>query len=105
MAEIHIEREHSLAPQAAARAAQQWADKAQAKFGLACTHASAPDGEVVRFEGNGMHGTLRVTPGRFTVQAQLGFLAAMFKERIEAEINKHFDQLLGAPPAPPHGGA
>lgn len=99
MTAIHIEREHTLGLQAARQVARQWAEKAQAKFGLEwrCEEGAAHD--LVHFSGNGLRGTLAVTERLFGIDAQLGFLAAAFKDKIAAEIVKNLDQLIGDRPA------
>jgi putative polyhydroxyalkanoate system protein len=49
----------------------------------------------VRFSRAGLTGTLEVSGQHFRMQAQLGFLLSAFKQRIESEIEKNLDRLIG----------
>jgi hypothetical protein len=44
----------------------------------------------------GISGTLQVDKDRFNLDAELGFVFASFKERIETQIAKNLDDLLAA---------
>ena len=46
-----------------------------------------------------MSGTLAVTEDRFELEARLGFLLGMFKDKIEGEIVKNLDTLMADLPA------
>ena len=97
MADIHIEREHALGLREARTIALQWAEQAQTEFGLAWTHEQGTTGDLVSFSRSGVNsvtGTLAVTKNRFEIDARLGFLAGVFKDRIEAEIVKNLDALM-----------
>lgn len=91
---IHIERQHTLGLAAARQHAQAWAEKATAKFGVQCRYETGDAQDTLHFDGNGMDGHLLVTPTQLTLQAQLGFLAAMFQDKIEAKLNAQFDAMV-----------
>ena len=94
MADIHIEREHTLGLQEARKIAFTWTEQAKEKFDMACTYEQGEHGDRVSFLRSGVNGTLAVTADRFELNARLGFLLSAFKEKIEAEVAKNLDQLL-----------
>ena len=97
MADLHIVREHTLGLPKARKIAFQWAEQAEAEFGMACTYNEGDTADEVSFSRSGVKGTLEVDASRFELHAQLGFLVGAFKHRIEAEIVKNLDSLLAAP--------
>ena len=101
MAEIHIHRKHTLGLPEARRIAFQWAEQAEAEFGMACEYEEGAAHDVVRFSRTGVHGTLRVTPNGFELAAKLGFLLGAFRHTIEAEIVKNLDALVERKTATP----
>ena len=94
MPDIQISRTHSLGLAAARAHAKRWGDKAAEKFGVQCEYDAGETQDLLRFSGNGVDGQLRVTASALELEAELGFLAAMFKDSIEAKINAQFDALL-----------
>jgi putative polyhydroxyalkanoate system protein len=94
VADIHIVREHALGLADARKLALRWAEVARGKLSMECAYAQGEDGDSVSFHRPGARGELKVTRGRFELQAHLGFLLGMFKHRIEAEIVKNLDELL-----------
>ena len=94
MAQIHIHREHQLGLAGARKIAWQWAEQAEADFGMACTYEEGDDADEVQFSRSGVSGTLKVSGDHFELDAQLGFLLGAFKDRIESEIVKNLDDLL-----------
>ena len=94
MSQILIERHHALGLPAARLHAQRWADKATAKFGVQCRYEAGDAQDVLHFSGNGMDGQLYVSAERLQLQAELGFLAAMFQDKIEAKLNEQFDEMV-----------
>jgi putative polyhydroxyalkanoate system protein len=96
MADIHIEREHTLGLPAARKLAWQWAEQAENEFDMSCTYEEGSQADEVQFTRSGVSGCLRVTSERFVLDAKLGFLLGAFKERIESEIVKNLDTLLAA---------
>lgn len=96
MSHILIERQHTLGLPAARQHAQAWAEKATSKFGVQCRYEEGGESDVLHFDGNGMEGSLQVTAQQLKLEAQLGFLAAMFQEKIEAKLHEQFDAMLQA---------
>ena len=105
MANIHIAREHALGLREARRFALQWAEKAQVEFGLEWTHEPGITRDLVSFSRSGVNGTLAVTKDSFELDARLGFLAGVFKHRIESEIEKNLDALMAETTARPEVAA
>ncbi|MDO4592893.1 MAG: polyhydroxyalkanoic acid system family protein [Comamonadaceae bacterium] len=96
MSHILIERQHALGLAVARQHARTWAEKATAKFGVQCRYEEGSSSDVLHFEGNGMQGQLHVTGNTLKLQAELGFLAAMFEDKIKAKLNEQFDEMVQA---------
>ena len=96
MTHLHIVREHALGLAKARKIAFQWAEQAEADLDMECIYEEGKTEDLVRFARSGASGTLQVSAGRFELDAKLGFLLGVFKERIEAEIVKTLDDLLAA---------
>lgn len=94
MADIHIEREHALGLPEARKIAFKWAERAEKEFDMECTYEEGTTNDQLNFSRSGVQGTLNVTASGFELSAQLGFLAGIFKEKIEAEIVKNLDTLI-----------
>jgi putative polyhydroxyalkanoate system protein len=94
MADIQIERAHTLGLPEARKIAFTWTEQAKEKFDMACTYEEGEHGDRVSFIRSGVNGTLTVTADRFELNARLGFLLSAFKEKIEAEIAKNLDRLM-----------
>ena len=99
MADIHIQRAHTLGLAQARKVAFKWAEQAEEKFDMECTYEEGKDEDLVSFTRSGVNGTLRVTKDSFELQAKLGFLLGAFKGTIETEIVKNLDALLAQKPA------
>lgn len=94
MPDIHITREHGLGLAAARKLAFRWAEVAEEKLGMECSYEEGKTSDLVTFTRPGANGELRVTKDRFELEARLGMLLGMFKERIETEIVTNLDELL-----------
>ncbi len=94
MPDIHIEREHTLGLEQARKLVFRWAELAEEKFDMACSYEEGKTSDLVSFSRAGVNGELKVTPDRFELDARLGFLLGVFKDRIETEIGKNLDELL-----------
>ena len=99
MADIHIEREHSMGLARARKTAFQWAEQVEEKFDMSCTYEEGATADEVSFSRSGVSGTLQVTKDSFVLDAKLGFLLGAFKDRIEGEIVKNLDSLINEAPA------
>ena len=94
MPDIHIQRDHGLGLTAARKLAFRWAELAQQKFDMACSYEEGKTSDLVSFSRSGVNGELKVTGDMFELDARLGFLLGVFKDRIETEIVKNLDELL-----------
>ena len=94
MADIHIHREHRLGLAKARKTAWQWAEAAEAKFGMECTVIEGKTSDVVEFTRSGVEGRLVVNADSFDLTARLGLLLGAFRSRIEAEIEENVDAVL-----------
>jgi len=99
MADIHIQRNHTLGLAEARKIAFKWAEQAEEKFDMECTYEEGKTEDLVSFTRSGVNGTLTVTKDSFELQAKLGFLLGAFKGTIETEIVKNLDALLAQKPA------
>ena len=102
MADIHIERAHTLGLPAARKLAFQWAEQAEEKFDMACTYEEGDTSDLVSFTRSGVNGTLKVTGDKLELDAKLGFLLGAFKDKIEGEIVKNLDAMLAKKSAAKH---
>lgn len=100
MADIHIERTHALGLSQARKVASQWAEQAEQEFGMNCTYEQGPDSDVLSFSRSGVDGTLAITPDDFVLDAKLGFLLGVFKDKIEGKIVENLDALIAGEPDP-----
>lgn len=94
MADIHIERPHGMSFVQARKAAFKWAEQVEAEFDMECTYEEGAACDELSFSRSGVSGTLTVTPEVFELQAKLGFLLGVFKEKIESEIVGNLDALI-----------
>ncbi|SDH03110.1 MULTISPECIES: polyhydroxyalkanoic acid system family protein [unclassified Duganella] len=92
MADINIVQQHTLAPEQARAAAQQVADKLAEQFDLACRW----DGDVLRFERNGVNGALTLQPNQAQIQIALGFPISMMASQVEAKVSEKMRKLFAA---------
>lgn len=89
---IHITRPHRLSLAAARNVAESVAADLDQEFGLQYRW----EGELLRFETFGVRGDLHVSESVMTLQAHLGALFSPFRDRLESEIQRHFDKYLEA---------
>ncbi len=98
MAEIQIQRAHALGLPHARKIAFKWAEQVEEKFDMTCTYEEGETEDLVSFSRSGVNGTLTVTREHFELNARLGFVLGVFKEKIEGEIVKNLDALLAKKP-------
>lgn len=96
MSHILIERQHTLGLPAARKHAQNLAKKASTQFGVQYRYEEGEQLDVLHFEGSGVEGQLHVSGQLFKLEAQLGFLVAMFQEKIEAKLHAKFDAIVAS---------
>jgi len=88
MAEIHLQRKHTIGLKKAKVAAQKVADELKQEYGV----DSEWDGDVLRFRHRAVEGVLAVRKDEVSLDAKLGFLLSAFKSKIENHINDDFDR-------------
>ncbi len=96
MVDLHILREHALGFADARKVAFHWAEQVEKEFGMECTYEEGKSADTVQFKRSGVQGALQVTEDRFELDAKLGFLLGVFKDRIETEIVKMLDGMTSA---------
>ena len=94
MADIHIERAHSMDLAQARQTARHWATQAEEKYQLQGSYDEGADADTFSFQRAGVSGAMQVTGQAFTLDAKLGFLLSAFKPQIEAEMVKKIDALI-----------
>jgi putative polyhydroxyalkanoate system protein len=94
VADLHIERKHSLGLKEARKIAFNWAEQVEADLGMQCIYEEGSSCDKVSFSRSGVKGELQVTKDSFALDAKLGFLIGAFKDRIEAEIGDMLSKLL-----------
>jgi putative polyhydroxyalkanoate system protein len=94
MPEINIQRKHNLGLDKARAIAQKWCDDLVRKYDMECTRTAGADADKIDFRRVGASGTLLVSPDRFEITAQLGFLLGAFAKTIEGEIERKLDDLM-----------
>ena len=94
MADIHLHRAHRLGIANARKTAWQWAEAAEAKFGMQCTVIEGKTSDVVEFTRSGVEGRLLVDADSFDLTARLGLVLGAFRGRIEAGIEENLDAVL-----------
>jgi putative polyhydroxyalkanoate system protein len=94
--EIRIHRPHALGLARARKIAWDWAERVERDYGMECTVIEGQDSDTVEFARAGVAGEMTVAADHFDLQARLGMVLGMLGPRIEAEIEKQFDELLGA---------
>ena len=94
MPDISIKRPHRLGLVEARKVALRWAERAHQEFELECSYTEGVTHDEVDFKRGGVEGVLNVRANRFEVDVELGLLAGMFKDRIEAELARELDAVL-----------
>ena len=88
MSKIHLRREHDLAPNAARKKVERVAEVLATKFDASCTWK----GDVLLVEHPSVNGKVTVGRNDVVVEARLGFLVSMFRDRIDAELVRILDK-------------
>ena len=103
--EIRIHRPHALGLARARKIVRDWAERVERDYGMECTLVEGEHSDTLEFARAGVAGEVIVAADHFDLQARLGMVFGMFGPRIEAEIEKQFDELLGASKASPRRAA
>lgn len=88
MADIHIEKKHTLGKEAARNAVEDVARQIQKN--LQITYAW--DGDTLKFERPGANGVIAVTDAAVTVDIQLGMILSPFRGMVEQQVESYLDK-------------
>ena len=94
MPDIHITRDHALGLAAARKLAFRWAEEAEERMGMECVYEEGKVSDLVTFSRPGCNGELKVTKDRFVLDARLGVLLGVFRDKIETAIVENLDKLM-----------
>ena len=87
MSKIHLRRTHDLTPKAARQRVNRMADALGKRFDAVCEW----DGNVLSIAHANVNGTVTVGKNEIVVEATLGFLLAMFRDRVDEELVRILD--------------
>lgn len=87
MSRIHLRRSHDLTPKAARKKVERMADALAKRFEAECTWK----GDVLSIEHPNVNGKVVVGKDEIVVEAKLGFLLAMFRDRVDGELVRILD--------------
>jgi putative polyhydroxyalkanoate system protein len=88
MSRIHLRREHDLTPKAARTKVERVAEALAKKFDAECTWK----GDVLSVNHPSVNGQVTLGENDVVVEAKLGFLVAMFRDRIDEELVRILDR-------------
>ena len=88
MSRIHLKRSHDLTAKAARRRVDRMAEALGREFDADCTW----NGDVLSIEHANVTGTVKVGKKDIVLEAKLGFLLALFRDRVDAEITRILDK-------------
>jgi putative polyhydroxyalkanoate system protein len=88
MSKIHLRRSHDLTPKAARRKVERVADALAKRFSAQCKWS----GDVLSIEHPGVTGKVVVGEDEILVEASLGFMLAMFRDRVDEELVRILDK-------------
>lgn len=94
MADIEIEKEHSLEFSTAREQAKKWLESAKEKFGLEANYVEGDNADTATIRRKGIDGKATLTADKIQFEATLGFLAkplkGKIKEALESGLSKYF---------------
>ena len=82
MSRIHLRRSHDLTSKAARERVNRMAKALGQKFDAECSW----HGDVLSIEHPNVTGTVTIAKREIIVEATLGFLLAMFRDRVDQEL-------------------
>ncbi|MEX1994037.1 MAG: polyhydroxyalkanoic acid system family protein [Steroidobacteraceae bacterium] len=88
MSRIHLRRSHDLTPKAARQRVNRMADALGKRFDAECSWK----GDVLSIAHPNVNGTVRIGKDEVVVEATLGFLLAMFRDRVDEELVRILDK-------------
>jgi putative polyhydroxyalkanoate system protein len=90
MSSISIRRSHDLTHKQAVDVANRVSAELANEYGIETSWS----GKSIQVSGTGLSGELKLAPKRFELDIKLGFMLAMFRDKIAAGIEAEFDRLL-----------
>ncbi len=87
MSRIHLRRSHDLTAKAARKRVERMAAALSERFDAECTWK----GDVLSIEHPNVNGKVVVGKDEIVVEAKLGFLLAMFRDRVDGELVRILD--------------
>jgi putative polyhydroxyalkanoate system protein len=87
MSRIQLRRSHDLTPRAARKKVDRMADALSKRFDAECQWK----GDVLSISHSNVNGKVVVGKDEITVEATLGFLLAMFRNRVDEELERILD--------------
>ena len=91
MANIHIERNHSLGKAAAKKKIEEIASQMKSRLGVKYNW----NGDTLQFDRSGVNGTILVGDKDVQVDAQIGMMMSAFKGQIESQVRQYLDSSFG----------
>ena len=88
MSRIHLRRSHDLTVNAARRKVERVADALVKRFAAACEW----NGDELAITHPSVNGKVTVDKDEVVVEATLGFMLAMFRDRIDEELVRILDR-------------
>ena len=88
MSRIHLRRSHELTAKAARERVNRMAEALAQKFDAECSW----QGEVLSIEHPNVNGTVTIDKDEIVVEATLGFLLALFRDRVDEELVRILDE-------------
>ena len=92
MSRIAITHPHALVQEDARARVEAVASELRARYALATDW----QGDVLVFRRSGVHGSLRLEPGRVRLDAELSFPVSLMQATIEQEIDRQIRRHFGA---------
>jgi len=87
MSRIHLQRSHELTAKAARERVNRMAKALGQKFDAECSWKD----EVLSIEHPNVNGTVTIGKDEIVVEATLGFLLALFRDRVDEELVRILD--------------
>ena len=88
MSRIYLRRSHDLSAKSARQRVDRMADELGKRFDAECEW----QGNVLSIEHPNVSGTVTLGKNEIVLEAKLGFLLALFRDRVDAEIAGILDQ-------------
>ena len=93
MSRIYLRREHELTMNAARQKVERVAEMLAKRFDAACEW----NGDVLAINHPSVNGKITVGDDEVVVEAKLGFLLVMFRDRIDEELVRVLDREFPEP--------